>query len=157
MKGLDQGGSHVRVSKRVCLDFCYTLLMWVLDIMAKKGIPITEKTGKELLDKIIKVEIGPVTFSCLKSISKYPNLLLESLNYIKITGEDDKNSLNSISTSFIRGNNEININSSNIKATLESNDPKLAESLINIIIDTKEPSEETIHQCIELVQITHNH
>ena len=46
MKGLARSNSHVRLSKKLSLDFCYTLVMWVLDIFAKKGISVSEKLGK---------------------------------------------------------------------------------------------------------------
>lgn len=109
MRGLSASNSHVRISRKVSLDYCYTIIMWILEIYAKKGIAVSEKMGQQLLDNIIKSEIGPVALACFRAISRYPSQLLESLNYIKINSEDEKSSLNSISSSFIKTNNEIHI------------------------------------------------
>lgn len=75
---------------------------------------------------------------------------MQCLNYVKINGQGEKNTFNSISSAFIQGagTTDIDVTDSNIKKAVEAGDKRLGESLLNIIIDTKEPKEHTIKQCI---------
>lgn len=70
------------------LDYCYTLIMWILEAQAKKQIVVSEKTAKLLLQEIVKKQVGPVSYACFKVISHYPDLLIDGLHYVQIHGEN---------------------------------------------------------------------
>lgn len=50
-RGLTNVGSEEghRFSNQVSLDFCYTVIMWILEIQSKKQISISKELAKELL------------------------------------------------------------------------------------------------------------
>lgn len=76
MKNLTQKNNHIKLSSKLNLDYCYTLIMWILDILGKKQIGVGQKIGQRLIETIVKTEIGPITYSCIKAICKYPDLLI---------------------------------------------------------------------------------
>lgn len=49
MRNLSDDGSTIRRSRKMNLDYCYTLIMWILEAQAKKQIVVSEKTAKLLL------------------------------------------------------------------------------------------------------------
>ena len=63
---------------KVGLDYCFTLVMWVLEKMDK----VSAELASTLVEVIIKKEIGPIQEAALKKISPYINSLIQSLPYI---------------------------------------------------------------------------
>lgn len=40
MEALPEGNYPIKLSKKINLDYCYTVIMWVLEISLKKNIAI---------------------------------------------------------------------------------------------------------------------
>lgn len=64
----------------------------------------------------------------MKALSKYPELLMQCLNYVKINGQGEKNTFNSISSAFIQGSGtaDIDVTDTNIKKAVEAGDRRLS-------------------------------
>lgn len=46
MRSVDRDGGHIRLSRKVGLDYCYTVLMWVLEIYAKRQMVVDAGIAK---------------------------------------------------------------------------------------------------------------
>lgn len=132
-------GGHIRLSRTNCLDYCFTLIMKVLEAGAKKELSISEKLAGELLHRIVKKEKGPIAFACFKALFEHPGLLLEALHYIEIGGEGSKPSFSSMPTSQLQSV-PFELDKASLERAIELADPKVASSLLSLIMDTKPPS-----------------
>jgi hypothetical protein len=41
MKNLSADNNHIRTSRKINLDYCYTILMWILEAQSKKQLVVS--------------------------------------------------------------------------------------------------------------------
>lgn len=106
-------------SGKVGLDYCYTMLLWVLERIEKK---VGGELGRSLLEVVVKKEIGPVQEAAFNVISGDISLLIQSLPYLKHN------------TPKIQ---KLVLKAADIENVLQLNDSNLASSLSKLIFSNQ--------------------
>jgi hypothetical protein len=105
-------------SGKVGLDYCYTMLLWVLERIEK----VEGELGRSLLEVVVKKEIGPVQEAAFNVISGDISLLIQSLPYLKYN------------TPKIQ---KLVLKATDIENVLQLNDSNLASSLSKLIFSNQ--------------------